>query len=359
MRHFVSGGNTKPYKMVYGKAQVNGRGRVPPSTEDRMCFRKLMEQCDLFAVFDGHSGSGAVRYTVEFLPLRIQEAFKRAGSGILTNVVGMTKILQEVFIEHDKDLARNMSKVHDSGTTATVAIITPSHIVVAYVGDSPCFLMDPSKGLILPGGEMGKHEPTLAVENERIQRAGGTVEIDEMGVPRVDGLMVSRAFGDFGIKFRDMKNPPYTSDWRQMKVTAHPDVIVWDRPDHALLAIMSDGLVESDTIALKPLPQVAADIFRSLKSTEYDLPAAAQGVLAGHVHAAVGSHASRYDGDDLSIILADVGRLGGSRTVISATPTEIKTAIQSMTAKPQTRKFRRGQKGKTGKMNRLVKMFNV
>ena len=323
-----------------------------------MCFRKLMEQCDLFAVFDGHSGSGAVRYTVEFLPLRIQEAFKRAGPGILADVQAITKILKTVFIEHDKELARNMLRVQDSGSTATVALVTPTHIIVAYVGDSPCFLMDPSKGLILPGGEMGKHEPTLAVETERIQRAGGKVEIDEVGVPRVEGLMVSRAFGDFSIKFDDLAHPPYTSDWTQMKVTAHPDVIVWNRPDHALLAIMSDGLVESDTNDLKPLSQVAADIFRSLKATEYDLPAAAEAVVAGHVYASVGSAVSRYDGDDLSIILADVGRVGGTERIAGATTTEIRAAIHAMTAKPKTRKCKRGLKGKTGKANRLIKIFS-
>ena len=344
--------------MVYGKAQVNGRGRNPPSTEDRTCFRKLMEQCDLFAVFDGHSGSGAVRYTVEFLPLRIQEAFKRAGPGILADVPAITKILKTVFIEHDKDLAKNMLKVQDSGTTATVAIITPTHVIVAYVGDSPCFLMDPSKGLILPGGEMGKHEPTLAVETERIQRAGGKVEVDEMGVPRVDGLMVSRAFGDFSIKFDDQNNPPYASDWTQMKVTAHPDVVVWNRPEHGLLAIMSDGLVETDTTTLKPLSQVGADIFRALKATEYDLPATAQAVTAAHVRASVGSNTSRYDGDDLSIILADVGRVGGTERIAGASTTEIRTAIQAMTAKPKTRKCRHGHRGKTGKANRLIKMFS-
>ena len=204
-----------------------------------------MEQCDLFAVFDGHSGAGVVRYTVEYLPHRIEEALKSAGPDILKNVKSIREILKRVFIEHDKDLAKNFDKIGDSGSTATVAIVTPTHVIVAYIGDSPCFLMDPATGLILPGGEMGKHEPTLAAENARIKRAGGTVEIDEMGVARVDGLMVSRAFGDFSLKYQDMSRPPYGSDWTEMKVTAHPDIVVWDRPNSGLLALMSDGLLET------------------------------------------------------------------------------------------------------------------
>jgi len=344
--------------MLYGKAQVNGRGRQPPSTEDRICFKKLMEQCDLFAVFDGHSGAGVVRYTVEHLPGRIKAALEAGGPDILKNTELMQSILKKVFIEHDKDLAKNFSKVGDSGSTASVGLITPTHVVVAYIGDSPCFLMNPNTGLILPGGEMGKHEPTLAGENARIMRAGGTVEIDEMGVPRVDGLMVSRAFGDFSLKFSNISKPPYDSDWTQMKVTAHPDCIVWERPESGLLALMSDGLVDTDTTALKPLQQVAADIFKSLKDTHYDLPKSAVATVKAHVAASVAGSRDSYEGDDLSLLIVDVGR-GGSSPVGSGGMGATIAAVAKMTAgKPNTR--RQGKKkARTMKTNRLIKMFTV
>ncbi len=344
--------------MVYGRAQVNGRGRTPPSTEDRLCFRKLMEQCDLFAVFDGHSGSGVVRYTVENLVARIQEALKLAEPDVLRSPENMKTILAKVFIEHDKDLARNIQKVGDSGSTATVAIVTPTHVIVAYIGDSPCFLMNPNTGLILPGGEMGKHEPSLASEAARIQRAGGEVEIDEMGVPRIDGLMVSRAFGDFSIKFPNIRNPPYNADWTQMKVTAHPDFVVWERPETGLLALMSDGLVETNTNILKPLPHVAADIFKALQVSAYDLPRAATAVVAAHVKASAGSNPADYDGDDLSIMLVDVGKSAVSQTGGSAANT-IRTVLNQMTAKPKSRKAKRLRRNKTGKTNALIKAFEL
>ena len=331
--------------MLYGKAQVNGRGRSPPSTEDRVCYRNLMEQCDLFAVFDGHSGAGVVRFTVEFLPRRIQEALAAAGPDILKNTGQIQEILKRVFIEHDKDLARNFDKVRDSGSTATVALVTATHVIVAYLGDSPCFLMNPNTGLILPGGEMGKHEPTLASEAERIKRAGGTVEIDESGIARVDGcLMVSRAFGDFSLKYPDMENPPYGADWAQMKVTAHPDFVVWERPESGLLALMSDGMVETETTALKPLQQVAADIFKVLRGVSFDLAMGAEGVVKAHVAESGGAD---YDGDDLSIMIVNVGRpqAGGSAPV--------------MTAKPKTRRVKGKRKIKSMKTNRLIKMFTV
>lgn len=320
-----------------------------------------MEQCDLFAVFDGHSGAGVVRYTVEHLPSRIKAALEAGGPDVLKQPELMQTILKRVFIEHDKDLAKNLAKIGDSGSTATVALITPTHVLVGYIGDSPCFLMNPNTGLILPGGEMGKHEPTLAGENARIVRAGGSVEIDEMGVPRVEGLMVSRAFGDFSIKFPDPKSrphgiknpPPYDTDWTQMKVTAHPDFVVWERPESGLLALMSDGLVETDTPALKPLQQVAADVFKVLKENAYDLPKTALAAVKAHMVASAPD--GDYEGDDLSLLIVDVGKGGSSPVGGGGTL----AAVAKMTAgKPNTR--RQGKKkARTMKTNRLIKMFTV
>ena len=341
--------------MLYGTAQFNGRGRYPPSTEDRMCFKNLMEQCDLFAVFDGHSGSGVSRYTVEVLPQRIQNALKESPDA-LTNIEKLKKIFKQVFIEHDKELARNITKTGDSGSTATVALVTATHVIVAYIGDSPCFVMNPASGIILPGGEMGKHEPTLAEESARIQLAGGKVEIDDMGVPRIDGLMVSRAFGDFSIKFPDIKKPPFDADWTKMKVTAHPDILVMERPEHGILAIMSDGLVETDTTVLKALPLVAADIFKALTANAYDLPATAKAVVGAHVKESSGNAPKNYDGDDLSLILVDVGthkgpQLGGN------TKNAIQSALNTINNRVQSYKAKKKKKVKTAKVNRLIKVF--
>jgi serine/threonine protein phosphatase PrpC len=314
-----------------------------------------MEQCDLFAVFDGHSGPGVASYTVEVLPQRIQAALKESPDA-LTDIEKLKTILRKIFIEHDKDLARNITKNGDSGSTATIALITATHIVVAYIGDSPCFIMNPSSGMILPGGEMGKHEPTLAEESARIRRAGGKVEVDDMGVPRVDGLMVSRAFGDFSIKFPDLRKPPFDSDWREMKVTAHPDILVMERPEHGILAIMSDGMVETDSTALKALPLVAADIFKALTANAYDLPATAKAVVGAHVKESSGNAPKNYYGDDLSLILVDVGthkgpQLGGN------TKNAIQSALNTINNRVQSYKAKKKKKLKTAKVNRLIKVF--
>lgn len=315
-------------------------------------IQKLSEHCDLFAVFDGHSGSGAVRLTVELLPRRIQAALEAAGPDILRNTGRLAEILKTVFIEHDKELARN--RVRDSGTTASVALVTDTHIVLAYLGDSPVFLMDPRSGMIQREG--GKHEPTLAGETERIRRAGGTVEIDEYGTPRVDGsLMVSRAFGDFSLKFDGA--PPFDADWTQMKVTAHPDVMIWERPEYSVLAIMSDGLVETLAGPLKPLQQVAADIKFALEKNALDLPRSAELTVRRHVAEATrGARPESYDGDDLSIILVDVGKQTASLRQVQAGGDSL-AILSSLSTRARTRKGRMGRRNKTGKRNRVVKIL--
>jgi len=325
--------------MLYGTAQVNGRGRRPASTEDRIAIEVLMEGCDYFAVFDGHSGSEVVNLCKAELAGRLRAAL--AGPGILTQMEAVKRILQQTFIEFNKYLAHptRIEKLDDSGSTATVALVTPTHIILAYLGDSPCFLLDPATGHILQ--KMGKHEPSDAVEVARIQAAGGTVEVDEHGIPRVDGtLAVSRAFGDFSLSMTGGKMD-MAADWTKMKVTAHPDVMVWERPAQGILAIMSDGLVEGDTTLFKPVEEVSRVIHDGLVEKANDLNGTAQYVVQKHTR----MH-PRYDGDDLSLILVNVG---GGKVVHKGGKAVVK---------PPTRKVKGRRRIRTEKTNRLIKIFS-
>lgn len=325
--------------MLYGTAQVNGRGRRPASTEDRISIELLMEGCDYFAVFDGHSGSAVVNLCKSELARRLRAAL--SGSGVLTNIDTVKQILQRTFIEFNKYLASPavIDTLDDSGSTATVALITPTHIILAYLGDSPCFILDPATGHILQ--RMGKHEPSDAVEVARIQAAGGTVEVDEHGIPRVDGaLAVSRAFGDFSLSMKDGKMD-MGADWSKMKVTAHPDVMVWERPAQGILALMSDGLVEGDTTLFKPLEEVSRVIYDGLVEHSNDLNATAKYVVQKHTK----MH-PRYDGDDLSLVLVNVG--GG----------KVAHRGGKAVVKPPTRKAKGRRRIRTEKTNRLIKIFS-
>jgi len=327
--------------MLYGTAQINGRGRRPPSTEDCISIEVLIEGCDYFAVFDGHSGPEVGNLCKSELAGRLRNALTAAGPDILKNLDAVKSILQTVFIDFNKYLASPpiIKTLNDSGSTATVVLVTPTHIISTYLGDSPCFILDPSTGHILQ--RMGKHEPSDAVEVARIQAAGGTVEVDEHGIPRVDGaLAVSRAFGDFSLSMKGGKMD-MAADWTKMKVTAHPDVMVWERPGHGILAIMSDGLVEGDTTLFKPLEEVSRAIYEGLVENANDLNATAKYVVNRHT-----KQHPRYDGDDLSLILVNVGggkamQKGGKQPV-----------------KPPTRKTKGRRRIRTEKTNRLIKIFN-
>jgi serine/threonine protein phosphatase PrpC len=327
--------------MLYGTAQVNGRGRRPPSTEDRISIEQLIDGCDYFAVFDGHSGPEVANRCKAELAARLRSALTAAGPRVLTDAEGMKTLLQTAFIDFNKHLASPgiMNTIDDSGSTATVALITLNHIILAYLGDSPCFMLDPATGHILQ--RMGKHEPSDAVEVARIEQAGGFVEVDESGIPRVDGaLAVSRAFGDFSLSMKGGKLD-HSADWTKMKVTAHPDVMIWDRPTQGILAIMSDGLVEGDTTLFKPIEEVSRVIYDGLVEHSNNLNATAKYVVQAHTK----MH-PRYDGDDLSLVLINVG--GGKSVQMGG-----KTV-----SKPPTRKTKGRRRIRTEKTNRLIKIFS-
>ncbi len=332
---------------------MDGRGRP---TEDRVLITQLLPSLHMFAVFDGHSGSGAVRLTMELLPKRLEAALKMRS---LTSPSDLVHVLRTAFLEHDKELARQMSRTRDSGTTASVVLVTDTHCIVCFIGDSPICMFDPASGLILK--EAGKHEPTLATETERIRQAGGTVEVDEYGTPRVNGsLMVSRAFGDFSLKFDTDQPIPESADWSKFAVTAEPEVVVWERPEQGVLAIMSDGMVETDTSALKPLSLVAKELQMAIKSTELNLPRAAEAATTAHVAAATrGRRPNTYDGDDLSLILVDIGRRAANTTPTAGGGSALVNTIQTLLSKPKTRRARGGRRNKTGKKNRLIKIVTL
>ena len=80
----------------------------------------------------------------------------------------------------------------DTGTTACVILMTPSHLYCSNAGDSRGVLMRQNKAVELSHD----HKPQNPDETRRINAATHHVEDD-----RVDGnLALSRAFGDFQYK---------------------------------------------------------------------------------------------------------------------------------------------------------------
>ena len=256
-------------------------------------------------VFDGHSGLSTVDFTLKKLP----EILVSACPKMSENTVQNRAILKPIFIEHDKNLAKQGALYYrDSGSTATVAFITPKQCVLAFVGDSPAFILDPDTGKILH--KIHKHEPSVPSEQRRIVANGGEVTNEEGDTARVNGcLAVSRAFGDFSLKFKNHRIPEWDVDWAtKFCVTADPDVLTFARPAKGILAIFSDGLVEtSDGDGLKPLEHVGASVYASMREKK-GLKEAADDVLQKHIAESV-SDPKEYKGDDLTLLLIDIGLL--------------------------------------------------
>ena len=103
----------------------------------------------------------------------------------------------------------------DTGTTACVILMTPTHFFCSNAGDSRGVLMRNNKAEELSHD----HKPQNPGETARINAATHSVEDD-----RVDGnLALSRAFGDFQYKDQTSKSV------EQQAVTCDPDIIEMKR----------------------------------------------------------------------------------------------------------------------------------
>lgn len=102
-----------------------------------------------------------------------------------------------------------------AGTTALIAVLQNSRLIVANVGDSRGVMCD-AKGNAIPLSF--DHKPQQTRELKRIQEAGGFIAFK--GVWRVAGILAtSRAMGDYPLKEKKL-------------VIADPDILTFDLNDH-------------------------------------------------------------------------------------------------------------------------------
>ncbi|KAJ1524268.1 hypothetical protein ONE63_010781 [Megalurothrips usitatus] len=114
-----------------------------------------------------------------------------------------------------------------AGTTALLAIIEGSRLIVANVGDSRGVMCD-SRGKAIPLSF--DHKPQQMRERKRIKEAGGFITFN--GVWRVAGILAtSRALGDYPLKDKKL-------------VIANPDILTFDLSNHKpqFIILASDGL---------------------------------------------------------------------------------------------------------------------
>jgi len=324
--------------MKTGLWKIDGRGR--PS-EDRAFVREVSGETLIAGVFDGHSGSFTVEFTIRKLPDRLVELVKSVGD----NEVALRSGLIAAFLDHDKLLAKQGAlSYRDSGSTATVVILTAKLCVFAYIGDSPACIFNPDTGTIY--GSIGKHDPSSTAEKDRIVKNGGEVTTDEGDAPRVNGcLMVSRAFGDFSLKFKEVTRPTefeMASNWaKDFCVVAEPDIIIVPRPEKGTIAVFSDGFVETpETTVYREYPEIVKQI-RDAAKPGVSLDDVAKTCIQQQV-ATFNDVPSEYDGDDITLVLINFSA--------------INTPAAPMA---QTRKHRQGHRRTRSSKKKLTKSFYI
>ncbi|XP_050077498.1 protein phosphatase 1L [Anopheles maculipalpis] len=175
-------------------------------------------------LLNGTSGSG---------PVPVKPKTYDARCYVQNGSINFGKIITDEVLAADFDLVEAAKKLSDfAGTTALIAVIHRSKLIVANVGDSRGVMCD-YKGNAIPLSF--DHKPQQVREQKRIADAGGFIAFK--GVWRVAGILAtSRALGDYPLKEKNL-------------VIANPDVLSFDLVDHRpqFLILASDGLWDTFT----------------------------------------------------------------------------------------------------------------
>ena len=199
----------------------------------------------------GHGGMYVVDYISVRLPAIIKQKFSDAskssevfvGDMLELSPEKLEEILVEAFLQADNDLMNNEVKPNfEGGTTATVAIVTTSHIIVANIGDSPSLTFSKldTQRII---NQTENHNPSNPNESKRIIANGGKISSECDGSLRVDGfLSITRAFGHR--KYKSNKTP------HEQIISALPQTYIWKRTPDMMIALCTDSFTEA--ICTKP-----------------------------------------------------------------------------------------------------------
>lgn len=236
--------------ITYGSSHMPGR-RV--KNEDVMMAQPLPNDWLFLGVMDGHSDQGKIAALV--------------GNEFPDHVDLSANDLKEACTKaclavDEKILKSKLA----GGSTACLALLSSTQIVVANVGDCRCLLIqrngltEDMEELSLEENDMDKskkeysvvplsedHTAELPRERERIERAGLTVSeisheengqeeiIYRVVLSEVESMAPSRSFGDFDYKNKD--------DWANGAVVALPDVVIHERQNtDAYLVMACDGI---------------------------------------------------------------------------------------------------------------------
>ena len=218
----------------FGLAQHDGY-KTP--TEDFLTHKIFKNGYELFGVFDGHNSVFYPKTVANILPEILSEYFE-----ISLTTGEVIEALKESFIKMDAYLKDGPPI---GGTTATVSVITDTHIITASLGDSIALYFN-NEGILL--SNTVDHNTSNSEECRRIMRSGGKITYSFDGDLRVNGtLALTRSFGD--------------KTYRNYGVIPIPDIYTCPK-EPGYLALMSDSFTEN---------RVYSFLFESYISNKYNI----------------------------------------------------------------------------------------
>jgi serine/threonine protein phosphatase PrpC len=193
-----------PAHAFSGHCDIQGRRRV---MEDFHAIHLLPTQ-QFYAIFDGHNGNFASKFVAsclyEEIVARMPPQIEDTGADLHWKKSIETSVKEAFVVVHEKLLdAASLtphSSMRQSGTTATLALITSSSVIIASIGDSRAVLSSrrtKNGETYLEAIQLTK-DHVASDERERlmVEKRGGRIEIVN-GLHRVNGnLAITRAIGD-------------------------------------------------------------------------------------------------------------------------------------------------------------------
>ncbi|KAL0424972.1 UNVERIFIED_CONTAM: protein phosphatase 2C 16 [Sesamum radiatum] len=187
-----------------------------------------------FGVYDGHGGSQVANYCRDRVHLALVEELNNCnndmmkGTALDTRQVQWEKVFTSCFAKVDEEVGGNVSTVEPIapetvGSTAVVAVVSSSHIIVGNCGDSRAVLYRGKEAIALSID----HKPNREDEYARIEASGG--KVIQWNGHRVFGVLaMSRSIGD-----------RYLKPW----IIPEPEVMFVPRArEDECLVLASDGL---------------------------------------------------------------------------------------------------------------------
>ncbi|KAJ7958388.1 Protein phosphatase 2C [Quillaja saponaria] len=211
-----------PIQMLIGDRVIDG-----------MSMSLTHQTVHFFGVYDGHGGSQVANYCRDRIHLALAEEIEFVKEVLIDGKIKdncqdqWKKLFTNCFLRVDAEVGGKSSldpvAPETVGSTAVVAIICSSHIIVANCGDSRAVLCRGKEPMALSVD----HKPNREDEYARIEAAGG--KVIQWNGHRVFGVLaMSRSIGD-----------RYLKPW----IVPEPEVMFIPRAkDDECLILASDGL---------------------------------------------------------------------------------------------------------------------